>query len=215
MSTGPTDTARKDTPTRFDGSFTRQEPLPEAAIERAVALMRTGRLHRYDPPAGGGDSEASSLEREFADYQGQRHCLACASGGAAMRIALRAAGVGHGDPVATNAFTLSPVPGAIATVGGVPVLIETTPDLVIDADHLEARLDETGAKVLLLSHMRGHLADMDRIADIVGARGVTLIEDCAHTMGATFGGAGAARTAPSAASAPRPTSTSTPARAGC
>ena len=87
-----------DAPERFDGAFTRQEPLPEEAIERAVALMRSGRLHRYDPPDGGGPSETSLLEREFADYQGQRHCLACASGGAAMRIALAALEVAPGDP---------------------------------------------------------------------------------------------------------------------
>ena len=173
---------------RFDGVFTRQEPLPEAAIERAVELMRSGRLHRYDPPDGGGVSEASLLEREFADYQGRRYCLACASGGAAMRIALRAAGVLPGDAVATNAFTLSPVPGAIATLGAEPVLIETTPELVIDPDHLERRLDETGARVLLLSHMRGHVADMDRVTRAVEARGALLVEDCAHTMGASFAG---------------------------
>ena len=175
-------------PERFDGVFTRQEPLPEAAIERAVALMRSGRLHRYDPPGGGGPSEASLLEREFADYQGQRYCLACASGGAAMRIALAALGVAPGDPVATNAFTLSPVPGAIASVGAVPVLIESTPELVIDTDHLAARLDETGARVLLLSHMRGHVADMDEVVRVAGAAGATLVEDCAHTMGAAFAG---------------------------
>ena len=182
-STGP------DAPERFDGIFTRQEPLPEEAIERAAALLRTGRLHRYDVPDGGGPSETSMLEREFADYQGRRHCLACASGGAAMRIALRALGVAPGDPVVTNAFTLSPVPGAIAAVGAVPVLVETTPDLVIDTDHLAERLDATGAAVLLLSHMRGHLADMDEIVRIVRARGARLVEDCAHTMGARFAGA--------------------------
>ena len=178
-----------DAPERFERSFTRQEPLPEAAIERAVALLRTGRLHRYDVPDGGGPSETSLLEREFAAYQGQRYCLACASGGAAMRIALRALGIGRGDAVATNAFTLSPVPGAIATVGAVPVLVETTPELVIDLGHLERVLETSGARALLLSHMRGHVADMDALTRIVEARGATLIEDCAHTMGASFAGA--------------------------
>ena len=177
-----------DAPERFDGTFTRQEPLPEEAIERAVALMRSGRLHRYDPPDGGGPSETSLLEREFADYQGQRHCLACASGGAAMRIALRAAGVGPGDAVVTNAFTLSPVPGAIATVGATPVLVETTPELVIDVDDLTRALDASGARAVLLSHMRGHVADMARVCAAVEAAGALLIEDCAHTMGASFAG---------------------------
>ena len=37
---------------RFDGKFTQQEPIPEAAIEAAVAVMRHGRLHRYNTVAG-------------------------------------------------------------------------------------------------------------------------------------------------------------------
>ncbi len=176
-------------PERFDKPFTRQEALPEDAIERAVALMRSGRLHRYDPPDGGGPSECSMLEREFADYQGQRYCLACASGGAALRMGLRALGIRPGDAVATNAFTLSPVPGAIATVGAVAVLVETTPDLVMDLDHLERVLDGGDVRALMLSHMRGHIADMDRLMRLCDARGVPVIEDCAHTMGASFGGA--------------------------
>ena len=42
--------------------------------------------------------------------------------------------------------------------------------------------------MLLLSHMRGHVCDMDRLMAICDAAGVTVIEDCAHTMGATFRG---------------------------
>ena len=59
--------------------------------------------------------------------------------GQAMQIALRAAGVRAGDKVLTNAFTLAPVPGAIAAVGGEPVLVEITEDLVIDLDDLAAK----------------------------------------------------------------------------
>ena len=42
----------------------------------------------------------------------------------------------------------------------------------------------SGAKFLLLSHMRGHIADMDTIVDICSEFGIKMIEDCAHTMGA-------------------------------
>ena len=80
-----------------------------------------------------------------------------------MHIALLAAGIQPGEPVLTNAFTLSPVPGAIANAGGRPVLVECTHDLVIDLDDLDAKAARTGARFLLLSHMRGHVADMDKI----------------------------------------------------
>ncbi|MCX7646402.1 MAG: DegT/DnrJ/EryC1/StrS family aminotransferase [Rhodobacteraceae bacterium] len=171
----------------FRRSFTQQEPIPEEAIAAALAVMRSGRLHRYNT-APGEEAEAAALEREFAAWQGARHCLAVASGGQAMQIALRAAGVAPGDPVLTNAFTLAPVPGAIAALGARPVLVEITEDLVLDLDDLAAKAAASGARVLLLSHMRGHLCDMERLAALAARLGLVVIEDCAHTMGAAWNG---------------------------
>ncbi|OWY06907.1 aminotransferase class I/II-fold pyridoxal phosphate-dependent enzyme [Thioclava sp. IC9] len=172
---------------RFSKSFTQQPPIPEEGIEAAVAVMRSGRLHRYNHTPGEA-SEVVELEREYAQWQGARYCLAVASGGQAMQIALRAAGVMPGDRVLTNAFTLAPVPGAIAAVGGVPVLVEITEDLVLDLEALATKAAQSGARHLLLSHMRGHLCDMDRLMEIATAHGLTVIEDCAHTMGARWNG---------------------------
>ena len=169
----------------FTGNFTQQEPIPEDAIDAAVAELRSGRLHRYNV-AEGELGQAALLEREYAAWQGSKYCLAVASGGQAMQIALRAAGVRPGDEVLTNAFTLAPVPGAIAAVGAAPKLVEVDEDLRIDLDDLAAKA--AGAKVLLLSLMRGHVPDMDRILSILDRHGVTLIEDCAHTMGARWRG---------------------------
>ena len=170
---------------RFDGSFTQQEPIPEEGIEAAVAVLRHGRLHRYNTVPGE-TAEAALLEQDFAALTGARYALAVASGGYALACALRAVGVKPGDPVLTNAFTLAPVPGAIASVGAVPVFVGVTEDLVIDLDDLAAKAGE--ARVLMLSHMRGHLADMDRLMAICNDAGVTVIEDCAHTMGAEWNG---------------------------
>ncbi|MGC9419500.1 MAG: DegT/DnrJ/EryC1/StrS family aminotransferase [Rhodovulum sp.] len=172
---------------RFTGSFTQQEPIPEDAIEAAVAVLRHGRLHRYNL-APGEVGEVALLEQEFARLTGAHYCLAVASGGYALATALRALGVAPGDPVLTNAFTLAPVPGAIASLGARPVFVETTEDLVIDLDHLARRIAGTGARVLLLSHMRGHICDMAALMAICDAAGVTVIEDCAHTMGAAWNG---------------------------
>ena len=170
---------------RFTGSFTQQEPIPEDAIEAAVAVMRSGRLHRYNTLAGEA-GEAALLEKEFAELTGAKYCVATGSGGIAITTALRAVGVQPGDPVLTNAFTLAPVPGAIAAVGARPIYAEVTESLVIDLDDLEAKIGQ--ARVLLLSHMRGHLCDMDRLMAICDAAGVKVVEDCAHTMGAAWNG---------------------------
>ncbi|MBT8411066.1 MAG: DegT/DnrJ/EryC1/StrS family aminotransferase [Octadecabacter sp.] len=169
----------------FKGSFTQQEPIPEAGIAAALDVMRSGRLHRYNT-AQGEIAQAALLEEEFAAQTGSKYCLAVASGGYAMATALRACGVGHGDAVLTNTFTLAPVPGAIAAVGAVPVFVGVTEDLTIDLGDLAAKLDQ--ARVLLLSHMRGHICDMDALMRLCDAAGVTVIEDCAHTMGAHWNG---------------------------
>ncbi len=174
-------------PERFTGSFTQQEPIPEEGIEAAVAVLRHGRLHRYNT-APGEVAETALLEEEFAALVGAKYCLAVASGGYALGCALRAVGVKAGDRVLTNAFTLAPVPGSIAALGAVPVFVEVTEDLVIDLSHLERMAGESGARVLMLSHMRGHLCDMDALMALCNRLGVTVIEDCAHTMGASWNG---------------------------
>ena len=171
----------------FEKSFTQQESIPETGIEAAVEVMRTGRLHRYNTLPDE-KSETDLLEMEFAEYLGVPYCLACSSGGYALHIAMRAAGLQPGDKVLCNAFTLAPVPGAIHNSGGVPVLVDVADDYCIDLDDLEVNAAESGAKFLLLSHMRGHLADMDRIMDICERYSLFLIEDCAHTMGASWNG---------------------------
>ncbi len=168
---------------RFEGSFTQQEPIPEAGIDAAMAILRSGRLHRYNV-ADGEDGETALLEQEFAASVDAKYCLAVASGGYAMGTAMRAVGVKPGDKVLTNAFTLAPVPGAIAALGAVPVFVGVTRELTIDLDDLAAKADQ--ARVLLLSHMRGHICDMDRLMEICDRAGILVIEDCAHTMGAKW-----------------------------
>ena len=176
----------------FTGNFTQQLPLPDEAIAAATRVMESGRLHRYNT-APGETSEAELLEAEFAAWLGSPYVVALASGGAAMTVALRAAGVKPGDPVLSNAFTLAPVPGAIWAVGARPVFVEVTEALTIDLDDLARKAEESGAKHLLLSHMRGHICDMDRLMEICGNAGLTVIEDCAHTMGARWRGVASGR----------------------
>ena len=174
-------------PRRFEKSFTQQEPIAEAAIARVVEIMRSGRLHRYNVAAGE-LSEAALLEQDFAAFQGSRYCLACTSGGYAIHVALRSAGLKPGDKVLANAYTLAPVPGAIHNAGGVPVFVEIDRDYHIDLADLDAKAEASGARFLLLSHMRGHIADMCAVTALCEKHGITLIEDCAHTMGARFDG---------------------------
>jgi len=172
---------------QFDKPFTQQEAISETAIARVAEILRAGRLHRYNTIPGE-VCEASLLEKEFADWQGVKYCLAIASGGQALQIALRAAGVKPGDKVLANAYTLAPVPGAIFAAGGQPVLVDIDDNWHTDIDDLRVKAEHSKAKYFLLSHMRGHIADMDEIVAICTEFDICLIEDCAHTMGAKWKG---------------------------
>ncbi len=172
---------------KFDKSSTQQQPISEAAIARAVDVMRSGRLHRYNT-VDDENSETALLEAEFAAYLGVPYALACASGGYALQIALRSAGLEPGEAVLCNAFTLSPVPGAIHNAGGAPVLVETGEDYTVDIEDLDRKAESSQAKFLMLSHMRGHIASMEAVLEVCERRGITLIEDCAHTLGARWKG---------------------------
>ena len=169
----------------FTRPFTQQEPINQEAIDAATKVLKSGRLHRYNTIENE-LSEAALLEEEYATYQQSKYCLACASGGYAMSVALKAVGLKLGESVLTNTFTLAPVPGSISNAGGSPIFVEITKDLVLDLEDLSKKAEESGARFLLISHMRGHLVDMDQLMEIVNENNLILIEDCAHTMGAQW-----------------------------
>ena len=154
----------------FTKEFTKQESLPTEAIDRANELLQSGRLHRYNN-APGEESDVALLEREFADYVGSKYCVALSSCGSSLYVALKCAGVQPGDLVLSNAFTLAPVPGAIEHAGAQPIFVECGEDFCIDLGDLERQAVVSKAPYFLMSHMRGHIADMDRTVDICNQLG--------------------------------------------
>ena len=167
---------------KFTKEFSRQEPISEAGIKRALELMQSGRLHRYNTAAGE-VSEAALLEKEYAEYVGARYCLGLSSCGSSIYVALKSVGALPGDKILCNAFTLAPVPGAIENAGAMPVFVEITDDYLTDLDDLRYKAMQSQANFFLLSHMRGHIVNMDRVMEICRELDITLIEDCAHTVG--------------------------------
>jgi dTDP-4-amino-4,6-dideoxygalactose transaminase len=172
---------------RLDLDLGMPPSIPEEGIARAIRVMRDGRLHRYGEN-GAGISEAAALELDFARYTGVKYCMALNSCGASMFVALKCVGIKPGDKVLMNAFTLAPVPGSVEHAGAKPVFVEITDLYKIDLNDLERKAASSDAKVLLLSHMRGHICDMDKLTAICKRYGLVLIEDCAHTMGAKWNG---------------------------
>ena len=171
----------------FNKDFTQQEPIPEKGIEKAIEVLRSGRLHRYNLLPGE-KGLVCELEEAFASYIGTKYCLACASCGSSLFLALKSVGVRPGDKVLCNAYTLAPVPGAIAHCGAQTVLVDILDDYTIDTEDLAAKAATSGAHFFMLSHMRGHIARMDKVMEVCERFGLVLIEDCAHTMGASWDG---------------------------
>ena len=167
--------------------LSQQEPIPPDGVAAALALMQSGKLHRYGE-TDGKLSPVSALEAAFAAELGLPYCVALNSCGSSMFVALKSAGVMPGDAVLSNCFTLAPVPGALAHAGARPVLVDVCDDYTIDLDDLVRKACSSGAKTLLLSHMRGHICDMERLSEVCAEQGIALIEDCAHTMGAGWDG---------------------------
>lgn len=172
----------------FDLDLTKPEPVPQQGIDRANELMKSGRLFRYGETAPGELSDAALLEQRVAEMLGKKFAVGVNSCGAALFLTLKSSGVRPGDKVLVNGYTLAPVPGAIDHAGAVPVVVEVTENCTIDVADLVRKAKESGARTLLLSHMRGHISDMDEVVRVCAELGLVLIEDCAHTLGATWDG---------------------------
>lgn len=162
------------------------DPVPAQGQERALELMKTGRMYRYNI-AKGEESEVSLCEKDVIEYTGHKYCVALNSCGSAIMLMLKCAGLKPGEEVLSNAFTFGAVPSAIEHAGGKAVYVESNEDYLMDVNDLEKKLVEyPNAKYALISHMRGKVADMDAIKDACDRHDVTLLEDCAHSLGVRY-----------------------------
>ena len=172
----------------FMKDFSRPMSIPEEGIAAAVEVMRGGRLFRYCATSAE-TSHVAQAEKEFAAMVNQKYALGVNSCSSAIMLALMAVGVEPGAQVITNGFTFTALPSTIMRLGAEPVLVEATPNWTMDLDDLEKKAAaHPKAKVLVLSHMRGKIAHMDRVVEICEKHGLTLVEDCAHSCGVKWKG---------------------------
>lgn len=135
------------------------------------------------------NSFASRFERKFSSYMKLKYAVAVNSGSSALFLSLQALKESHGCDVLVSGFTLSCVPSAVTHSGMRSILVDADPlSLTIDLNDLKYKIQKTSAKILLLSHMRGHIADLEKVKKICDANGVVLVEDCAHAIAARFNG---------------------------
>ena len=132
--------------------------------------------------------EGRALEEELAAQAGVRHGVGLGSGTDALRLALIAVGVEPGDEVVTPAFSFVASATTIVMAGATPVFVDIEPATYgLDPERLERALTAR-TRAIVVVHLYGHPARIDRIAEIARRHGVALIEDAAQAIGAAWDG---------------------------
>jgi pyridoxal phosphate-dependent aminotransferase EpsN len=136
--------------------------------------------------------QVDAFEREFAQVVGAAHAVALSSGTAALHLALRQAGVGQGDEVFCSTLTFVATANPILYQNATPVFLDCEraswnldPNILAEALRTRAKAGKK-PKALVLVHLYGQSADLDPIVALCEQYGVTLIEDAAEALGATY-----------------------------
>jgi dTDP-4-amino-4,6-dideoxygalactose transaminase len=156
-----------------------------------LKLVEEAFASNYIAPLG---PMVDAFEREFAAYTGIPHCLALASGTAAMHLALRELGVGPGDEVLASTLTfigsISPATFLGASVAFIDADAESWN---MDPDLLAAELAECARrgklpKAVIPTDLYGQCCDLERIKQICERYEIPVVADAAEAMGARYQG---------------------------
>ena len=154
--------------------------LEEEDVQAVTAALRSGWLTT--------GPMIEELERAVAAAAGASHAVAVNSGTAALHAAVAAAGIGPGDEVITSPLTFVASANAVLYLGGRPVFADVRADtLCLDPVDAEMKLTPR-TRALLPVDFAGQPADLDELGRIAAARGLTVIEDAAHSLGGAYRG---------------------------
>jgi len=132
----------------------------------------------------------NKFEEEFAQKIGTNAAAALSSGTAAIHMALKAAGVGEDDIVFCQSLTFSATANPIIYQNAIPVFIDSDYKTwnMCPVALEEAFRKYPKVKAVIVVHLYGLSADMDRIVDLCKSHNVTLIEDAAESLGTYYKG---------------------------
>jgi dTDP-4-amino-4,6-dideoxygalactose transaminase len=157
---------------------------------RAEVLQAVGRVCASQHYVLG--PEVEQFEREMADFCGAREAVGCSSGTDALWLALTAAGVEPGDRVLTTPFSFFASASAIVRAGACPVFADIEPATFnLDPQKVGETLrggGEAKLSALLPVHLYGQCAAMDSFQQLAQEFDLSVVEDAAQAIGATFDG---------------------------
>ncbi|MBR3236575.1 aminotransferase class I/II-fold pyridoxal phosphate-dependent enzyme [Candidatus Saccharibacteria bacterium] len=130
------------------------------------------------------------LEEDFEKYMPVKNAVALSAGTAALHLAIKLAGVKPGDKVFCSSLTFSASANPIVYEGGVPVFIDSEPTTYnMSSVALEKAFEKYPLpKAVIIVSLYGMPADFDKLLPICEKHGVTVIEDAAESLGATYKG---------------------------
>jgi dTDP-4-amino-4,6-dideoxygalactose transaminase len=129
----------------------------------------------------------TEFEQRFARLIGAKHAIGVNSGTDALKLSLKALGVGPGDEVITAANTFVATVGAIAEIGAIPVFVDCDDTFCMDVSQVEARITPN-TKAIMPVHFTGYMTDMRKLLPLVEKHGLVVVEDaCQSILGAIDG----------------------------
>lgn len=125
----------------------------------------------------------TEFETRFAEMCKLPYAVGVGSGTDALILAMKAAGVEHGDEVITSPNTFIATVGAIAMAGARPVFVDSNDGYTIDPSKIEAAITPK-TKAIVPVHYSGNVARMDEIAEIAQKHGLVIVEDACQSISA-------------------------------
>ena len=158
----------------------RQYELHATEYEEAVLRVLRSGWYILGP-------ELQAFEEEFAAYTGAKYAVGLNSGLDALTLSVRALGIGAGDQVIVPANTYIATVLAVTENGATPVFVEPDGYYNIDTEGIEAAITEH-TRAIMPVHLYGQAVDMPRVMEIADRFHLAVIEDCAQSHGAHYGG---------------------------
>jgi len=154
--------------------------MPESVIEPVKEVLLSGYI--------GQGTKVDEFEEKLSDWFKYKSVVTINNATAGLHLALRMAGVKHGDEVLSTPLTCTATNWPILANGGKIKWVDVDPGTCnIDLDDLEAKISEK-TKAVIVVHWGGYPVDIDRLNKIAGRFGVPVIEDCAHSFGSSYKG---------------------------
>ena len=139
----------------------------------------------YIAPTG---AYVTKFEESIKEYCNIDYAVALSSATAGLHLALRVLGVGRGDLVLASSFTFIGSVNSILYQGAEPIFIDSNSSWNLSPELLKRAIKELPKKpkALILTHLYGQMAEIDKIVEICRENSIYLIEDSAESLGASF-----------------------------